>query len=76
MSVGPNLSIFASWSKKQVVEFSCEQLNMVLKTIGIQVCLLNCEHVVDRHALHVIYWIGESVWQMNCHVLNYAIHKW
>jgi hypothetical protein len=36
-------------------------LNIVLKTIGIHVCLLNREHIVDRHALQVIHWIGESV---------------
>jgi hypothetical protein len=66
MSVEPNLSIFVSWSKK---------LNIVHKTIVMRVCWLNREHVVDRHALQVIHWIGEYFWHMYCHVFNYAIHK-
>jgi hypothetical protein len=40
------------------------------KNFGNHMCLLNREQVVDRHALQVIHWIGESVQHVYCHVLR------
>lgn len=40
---------------------SGKQLNIVYKTDKCHVRLLNRKHVIDRHALKLIHWIGESV---------------
>lgn len=39
--------------------FSDKQLDIVYKIHKNHVCLLKRKHVVDRHALRLIQWIGE-----------------
>lgn len=54
------LSYFTFFSKNQVVHFfSDKQLDIVYKIHKNHVCLLKRKHVVDRHALRLIQWIGE-----------------
>lgn len=38
------------------------------------VCLLNRKHLVDRLALRLIHWIGQSVLRKCCHMLNNVNH--
>jgi hypothetical protein len=73
MPMTPTHVYFPFWHlevRKNLFKISDEQLNIVHKNIGNHVCLLNREQVVDRHALNVIHWIGESVRHVYCHLFN------
>lgn len=60
--------------KIKMYKHSGKQLNIVYKTDKYHVRLLNRKYVIDRHALQLIHWIGESVCRKYCHVLNNATH--
>lgn len=55
-----NFPILLSLVKtKLCIFFSDKQLDIVYKIHKNHVCLLKRKHVVDRHALRLIQWIGE-----------------
>lgn len=45
----------------KLYKFSDKQVNIVYTTSKNHVCLLNCKHIVDRHDLRLIHWIGKFV---------------
>lgn len=45
--------------QNKLYKFSGKQLNIVYKTATNHVYVLKSQHVVDRHALRLIHWIGE-----------------
>lgn len=54
-----NLSFLLSLVKTKLCIFFDKQLDIVYKIHKNHVCLLKRKHVVDRHALRLIQWIGE-----------------